>query len=287
VKHLSLDSDEARRSMVVRELVTMHGIDHVNIVTCHNVFYSNNSFHLVMELMDGGSLLDTMKRCYTLDAAHSMPHAALATIAVDMLRALKFLHTELQVIHRDVKPGNILLSTSGHAKLGDLGIVTRPGEVQVDPRADAQALDAGCSTPAIEWIGTVTYMSPERLSGDCYSFSADLWSLGLVLIEVAIGRYPLSAATRGGRLEFWDLLDLVKNGSCPSLLLENEGPEWASLQALAAVCSTKDASTRPCAGDLLESESASHFLNQAMRRLWPRLCMPPCRRQTTARRVAT
>jgi len=263
VKHLSLDSDEARRSMVVRELVTMHGIDHVNIVTCHNVFYSNNSFHLVMELMDGGSLLDTMKRCYTLDAAHSMPQAALATIAVDMLRALKFLHMELQVIHRDVKPGNILLSTSGHAKLGDLGIVTRPGEVQVDPRADAQALDAGFSTPAIEWIGTVTYMSPERLSGDCYSFSADLWSLGLVLIEVAIGRYPLSAATRGGRLEFWDLLDLVKNGSCPSLLLENEGPEWASLQALAAVCLTKDGSTRPCAGDLLESESAAHFLNQA------------------------
>jgi serine/threonine protein kinase len=93
---------------------------------------SNNAFHLGMELMDGGSLLDSMKRCYKLNAAHTMPPAALATIAVDVLGA-EFLHDELQVIHRDVKPGNILLSTSGRAKLGDLGIATEPGEVRVDP----------------------------------------------------------------------------------------------------------------------------------------------------------
>jgi eukaryotic-like serine/threonine-protein kinase len=98
---------------------------------------SNNAFYLVMELMDGGSLLDAMKRCYKLNAAHTMPPAALATIAVDVLGAFEFvtefLHDELQVIHRGVKPGNILLSTSGRAKLGELGIATEPGEVRVDP----------------------------------------------------------------------------------------------------------------------------------------------------------
>jgi len=260
VKQLSLVTNEARRRMAVNEMVTMFGIDHVNIVTCHNVFYSNNAFHLVMELMEGGSLLDTLKRCYTLNAAHSMPQEALATVAVDMLRALNFLHTDLQVVHRDFKPGNILLSTSGQAKLADLGIATLPGEVQVDPRGDALSLDADCSTPAIGWIGTMTYMSPERLLGDRYSFSADLWSLGVVLVEAAIGRYPLVGGTR---LEFWDLLDHVTNGACPSLLLQSEGHACASLQALASACLTKDGSARPSASDLLLSESAAPFLNKA------------------------
>jgi mitogen-activated protein kinase kinase 1 len=196
VKQMTLSSDKVRRSMAVRELVTMYGLDHGGIVGCHNVFYSNNAFHLVMELMDGGSLLDAMKRCYKLNAAHTMPPAALATIAVDVLGALEFLHGELQVIHRDVKPGNILLSTSGQAKLGDLGIATEAGEVQVDPRGSCSSprtpMQLGCTPHATEWIGTMTYMSPERLSGDCYSFSADIWSLGLVLVEAALGFYPIA-----------------------------------------------------------------------------------------------
>ena len=157
---------------------------------------SNNAFHLGMELMDGGSLLDSMKRCYKLNAEHTMPPAALATIAVDVLGA-EFLHDELQVIHRDVKPGNILLSTSGRAKLGDLGIATEPGEVRVDPLrvcSGLRTLQLGCPRHATEWIGTKTYISPERLSGDCYSFSADIWSLRLVLVEASLGFYPIAAS---------------------------------------------------------------------------------------------
>ena len=280
VKRMSLAVDEVRRSMAVRELVTMYGLDHVGIVGCHNVFYSNNAFHMVMELMDGGSLLDAMKRSYTLDAAHKMPPAALATIAADILGALEFLHDELQVIHRDVKPGNILLSTSGQAKLGDLGIATEPGEVQVEPGAEHMSLQLCCPSQATEWIGTMTYMSPERLSGDCYSFSADIWSLGLVLVEAAIGRYPFSTSAlaaaaapvdkaRAQPLEFWDLLDLVKNGACPSRLLATAGAEWASLQSLAAACLKKDGSQRPCAKDLLlrkyevAHSTNGHFVDKA------------------------
>jgi len=261
MKQLSLDGDEDRRSMAVRELVTIYGVEHENIVTCHNVFYSNSSFYLVMELMDGGSLLDVMTRSAALGNARAMPAAALAAMAVDVLNAMAFLHDELKVIHRDIKPGNILLSTCGRAKLGDLGIATRPGEVQVDPRGDAVAYGCGCSTPAIEWIGTMKYMSPERLSGDCYSFSADVWSLGMVLTEAALGRYPvteLAAATHGTTttengpaIEFWDLHDIVKNGECPSRLLERHGAEWAQLQAVAEACLRKDGSQRPCARDLL------------------------------------
>ena len=271
VKQLSLDGDEDRRSMAMRELVTMYGVDHEKIVTCHNVFYSNSSFHLVMELMDGGSLLDALSRgSATSDAG--MPPAALAAIAVDVLAALAFLHDDLQVIHRDIKPGNILLSSNGRAKLGDLGIATRPGEVSVDPRGDAAAYGCGCSTPAVEWIGTMKYMSPERLSGDRYSFSADIWSLGIVLLEAALARYPLTelaAATHGTTttkhgpaIEFWDLHDIVTNGECPSRLLETQG-EWADLRLVAAACLAKQDCQRPCARDLLAARSSIAHLGAA------------------------
>lgn len=256
--------------MAVRELVTMYGVDHEHIVACHDVFYSNSCFHLVMELMDGGSLLDALSRAST--AVGPMPPQALAAVAGDILSALAFLHNDLEVIHRDIKPGNILLSASGQAKLADLGIATRPGEVFVDPRGggDAEVLGCGCSTPAVEWIGTMKYMSPQRLSGDAYSFSADVWSLGIVLLEAALGRFPLTeallaaasrgtapSASRGSErgekqaLEFWDLHDIVTNGDCPSRLLHGQGAEWTGLRVLVAGCLAKQEAGRPSARDLL------------------------------------
>ena len=255
IKEMTVDRDEQRINMALRELVTIYGVDHVGVLTCHNVFYANNAFHLVMEHMDGGSLLDAMRRWCPLYGAYSMQPAVLAKVASDVLSALNFLHEQLQVVHRDVKPGNILLNCKGDAKLADLGIVTQPGEVQVDLQAPGPVSDGGTpATPAIEWIGTVTYMSPERLTGDAYSYSADIWSLGIVLVEAATGRYPFTELARGSdKLEFWDLLDLVRNGECPSKVLRNYGSEWVSLQAFASRCLIKDHTKRPSASQLLDA----------------------------------
>ena len=265
MKQLPLSNNDGKRDLVLRELVTMYGLNtHASIVTCHAVFYSNNAFHIVMELMDGGSLLDALKRCFARDGTHAMPPSALAAVAVDMLRALTFLHDGLQVIHRDIKPGNILLSSSGQAKLGDFGIATQPGEVVVDAVGGGLAESLGRpprllrtgSNPAEEWIGTMTYMSPERLAGDSYTCGADVWALGLVLVECGIGYYPFAAAGDGdkGSLEFWDFLELVTNGPCPSSLLSGRGclngESWTALQALAAASLSKDVTLRPCAHDL-------------------------------------
>jgi serine/threonine protein kinase len=74
---------------------------------------------------------------------------------------------------RDIKPGNLLLSSSGHLKISDFGVSSQ--------------LSSSMSK-CLSWVGTVTYMSPERIRGDSYSFNTDVWSLGLVLVECALGR---------------------------------------------------------------------------------------------------
>jgi serine/threonine protein kinase len=126
-----------------------------------------------------------------------MPLDALAHVGRSISLALMYLHEDVAVVHRDVKPGNILLSSSGEVKLADLGICTRPGELQ----ALSSAVD-GEPAPATAWVGTVTYMSPERLTGSGYSFSADVWSLGIVLAEAAVGptRSPRPCGPRGREL---------------------------------------------------------------------------------------
>jgi len=91
----------------------------------------------------------------------------------------------MKVVHRDVKPANILLNKNGVVKLADFG-VSGQTEYSTD-----------CLT---SWVGTMSYMSPERLSGDMYQKDTDLWSLGIILIECATGRCPTPDAG------FWDML---------------------------------------------------------------------------------
>ena len=80
-----------------------------------------------------------------------------------------------EYLHRDIKPGNILVSSSGACKLSDFGISKELG------------VTIGlCNT----FVGTMIYMSPERINGKRYSYSSDIWSLGLVLFEIAIGKFP-------------------------------------------------------------------------------------------------
>eukprot|EP00960_Hanusia_phi_P076515 768571-Hanusia_phi.AAC.8 len=244
---MPVDRDEKRKNMALREMVTMLGIEHAGIVTCHNVFYCKNVFHIAMEYMDAGSLLDAMRRtCHS--GSYSMPLPALAHVCQKVLSALDFLHEGMQLVHRDVKPGNILLSMQGEVKLADLGICAQP---MTEGGMHAEHTGV-CATPVTEWIGTVTYMSPERLLGEAYGYSADMWSLGLVLIEAAVGRYPLTPAEFHGNLQFWDLLDIVMSDStCALKLLEGLDKEYDELRTFTDACLIKNGLERPFAQDLL------------------------------------
>ena len=131
----------------------------------------------VLEYMDRGSLTDLLR----LDAdphrasSDKIPDAALASIAFQMSWGLAYLHHE-RIIHRDVKPANVLVNSRGEVRLSDFGI--------------SSTHDQNDDCMNVTVVGTSKYMSPERLRRKRYGSASDIWSLGLVLLEIATGRSP-------------------------------------------------------------------------------------------------
>uniref|UniRef100_A0AAQ4S0I1 Dual specificity mitogen-activated protein kinase kinase 2 n=1 Tax=Gasterosteus aculeatus aculeatus TaxID=481459 RepID=A0AAQ4S0I1_GASAC len=123
---------------------------------------------LVMARKDGGSLDQVLKE------ARRIPEEILGKVSIAVLRGLAYLREKHQIMHRDVKPSNILVNSRGEIKLCDFGV-------------SGQLIDSMANS----FVGTRSYMSPERLQGTHYSVQSDVWSMGLSLVELAIGRYPI------------------------------------------------------------------------------------------------
>lgn len=113
---------------------------------------------IVMEYMDGGTLQQFVTRREVL------PEPALAAVARSVLRGLADMHAKRQ-IHRDIKPSNILLDRQGRVKISDFGVVRELNQT---------------GSLAKTFTGTLTYMSPERITETNYSYASDIWSLGMV-----------------------------------------------------------------------------------------------------------
>ncbi|MEW5306381.1 MAG: hypothetical protein WDW36_008849 [Sanguina aurantia] len=128
---------------------------------------------IVLEYLDGGSLGDVLAK------VGPIPENILSKITAKILTGLNYLHRNKHLVHRDIKPANILMNLNGEPKITDFGI-----------SAFINSTLAVCNT----FLGTVTYMSPERINNQSYSFSADMWSLGLALVECALGKYPYDAS---------------------------------------------------------------------------------------------
>merc|ERR1719378_1034554 len=123
--------------------------------------------------MDRGSLADLKRK---LPKGSGVPPAHLACVTMQIMKGLEHLH-ERKLLHRDIKPENILHNAKGEVKLTDFGI--------------AKDLDSTLAM-AGTFVGTVTYMSPERCLGQDYSLSSDIWSVGMVIYEMATGRSPFA-----------------------------------------------------------------------------------------------
>jgi len=169
--------EKAKRDQVVSELRIMrkHTLGARWLVAMHNAFYEDAKVYTVLEFMGGGSVEDLIKRHASGPTPGLRDEWELCKISKQLLEGLNYLHRQLHQVHRDLKPGNVMLTAAGDVKISDFGISSQ--------LADTGAM---CET----FVGTTCYMSPERLSGDVYSYSADIWAFGMIVLELASGKYP-------------------------------------------------------------------------------------------------
>ena len=174
------DDDAQRRFR--QEAATASSLQHPHIVTVHDVGELDGRQYIVSELVDGGTLED-----WTRAAKRSWRQCTeLVTGVADALAAAH----AAGVLHRDVKPGNILIDGNGYAKLADFGLaklVRGWTDARGDASADSQQTRAGLV------VGTVAYMSPEQATGQPLDARSDVFSFGIVLYELLAGRRPFDA----------------------------------------------------------------------------------------------
>lgn len=199
-------------------------INHSAVVTVHDVLEHDGRPWIVMELVEGRSLADAVK-----DEERVDPREA-ARIGLWVLRALRAAHTA-GVLHRDVKPGNVLLADDGRVLLTDFGIAQIEGDSTI--------------TRTGEVVGSVDYLAPERVRGHDPGPSSDLWALGATLYTAVEGRSPFRRTSPLTTMQ---------------AVVEEEATEPRYAGALAPVISAllrKDPAERP------DANEAEHLLAQA------------------------
>ncbi|KAK0737436.1 kinase-like domain-containing protein, partial [Apiosordaria backusii] len=173
MKEIRLELDEAKFTTILKELVILHECVSPYIIDFYGAFYQEGAVYMCIEYMDGGSI----DKIY----AGGIPENVLRKITYATIMGLKTLKDDHNIIHRDVKPTNILVNTNGQVKICDFGV---SGNLV----ASIAKTNIGCQS----------YMAPERISGGAmagaadgsYNVQSDIWSLGLTIIECAMGRYP-------------------------------------------------------------------------------------------------
>lgn len=179
-------SDQQRMQRFVQEAKTASSLNHPNILTIFEIGEMDGAHFIATEFIDGITLRQHM-------AGHRLKISEALDIAAQIAAALTAAHA-VGIIHRDVKPENIMLRQDGYAKLLDFGLA-KPTERQVslvDTEAQTQML---VNTSPGMVMGTVSYMSPEQARGFALDARTDIWSLGCVLYEMVAGRVPFAGET--------------------------------------------------------------------------------------------
>ena len=212
--HPHLLPDERSRERLTAEARAAAGLSHPGIVGVYDVDAGGEAAAVVFELVDGESLADRLAH----DGA--LPEREAARTAAETGEALFHAH-QRGVVHRDVKPGNILIAADGRARLVDFGI--------------ARLLDEAAERLTVTGtvMGTLRYMAPEQLLDGDIGPRTDLWALGAVLYEMLVGRPPYTAPNQVALAE-------EQRSGVPDL-----GGVDAGLAQIVTACLAVDAEARP------------------------------------------
>lgn len=175
-------ADHSGRVRFQREAQTASSLNHPHIVTVHDAGAIDGQDYIVTEFVDGGPLSDWIK-------AEPRSWRQIVQLLIGVGDGLATAHAA-GILHRDVKPGNILVATNGYAKLADFGLARRHESPEASTITSTPTVPA-TSRGAI--VGTVAYMSPEQAMGRALDQRTDIFSFGVVLYELLAGERPFSA----------------------------------------------------------------------------------------------
>jgi tetratricopeptide (TPR) repeat protein len=223
--------DRRRLERFQREARTASALNHPHICTIYSLQEYQGQPFLVMELIEGRTLR-------TLAAQHPAL-GVVARLGGQAAEALAVAHAA-GIVHRDIKPDNLMVRDDGYLKVLDFGLAC------LLPASPLQAvLDTGEGTPSGTVVGTTRYLSPEQARGETAGSASDIFSLGIVLYELATGRHPFPADSRLGVMH----AILSEPPLPPSRLQPGLSAVW---DALLLQMLEKDAGLRPAAADVAQ-----------------------------------
>jgi|GEM_PF-784089 len=226
----------------VREARAASALNHPNIVTVYEIGESPSGHFIAMELIEGRTLRDLR--------AESPSIPTIARIGAQAARALAVAHSA-GIIHRDIKPENLMLREDGYLKVLDFGIAQLTTN-------DAQGDDMSRITQPGVVVGTMRYMSPEQAQGNPVTPASDIFSLGIVLYELAAGRHPFDASS-----DMAVLSAIILREALPPSRINSRVP--AVFDSLVMRMLSKDPTLRPVAAEVDDTLDSIIALQTASR----------------------